>query len=136
MLVVSNSRPGARIAALSVGALLALATSPALADGPDDDTGPKAKDETSAEANTIEAGSSDLALDLTMVPRPAIEPPKLEIEVPLGESTRAVADFVAEFVTTGVVINERDAGSPDERVHRVRGSYKRGALALTWRVSF
>lgn len=136
MLVVSNSRSRALIAAFAVGALAALAPAPALAGAPEESNASEAALAAADPARELEVESSELALDLTASPRPVVEPPKLEIEVPLGESTRAVADFVTEFVTTGVVVNELDEGSPDQRIHRVRGSYKRGALALTWRVSF
>ncbi len=61
--------------------------------------------------------------------------PRLELDVPLGHSTRAVADFVTDFVTSGVVLND-ETNPVHDRVHRVRGSYRRGALALSWRVSF
>ncbi len=131
MLFLSNSRAVAPLVVLLAGALV---TAPALAADPVDDELMGATDsETDTEDLELEDG---MEVQVPTTPPSTVERPKLEIEVPLGASSRAVAHFVTEFVTSGVVLNDQDEGTPDHRVHRVRGSYKRGALAISWRVSF
>lgn len=141
MPLLTNSRLCAPFCA---ALLVSLAAAPALAEEPDATPEPASKPDAAAvidgadETDEVDAADElpDVDLDMPVAPRPSNERPKLEIEVPLGHNTRAVADFVAEFVTSGVVVNDHDEGTPDHRIHRVRGSYKRGALAISWRVSF